>query len=235
LRKDFPAGKERVDRRFRQVADETKHMTDADAYDCVFKAWFGFVLPHEWTMAYGATTAHSHVVSIVIEQYEFLFDLVQERVVAVGGLSWRNTAPRDSSYMSEFLGAVRSEKKIRELVIGMDPAAAIARTTALGQSWRERFFEKSGGRYDRGHFMSLRQGGPYDINLFPQRADVNQGHRGPGERYRAMERECANTPGTLCFSRPIYDDLTWIPVELEYGVIRGPDRMDIARFPNRPG
>lgn len=32
-----------------------------------------------------------------------------------------------------------------------------------------------GGKYDRGHFIAHLSGGPIDINLFPQRRDINRG------------------------------------------------------------
>jgi hypothetical protein len=81
--------------------------------------------------------------------------------------------------------------------------------------------------------MSHRQGGGLDINLFPQRADVNQGRSTQGKTYRAMERACVANPGTFCFSRPIYDDQTWVPAELDYGVLYSPRTVDVRTFPNK--
>ena len=40
----------------------------------------------------------------------------------------------------------------------------------------------------------------------------------------------------FCFSRPIYDDASWVPAQLEYGVFHEPRRMSVRMFPNkRPG
>jgi hypothetical protein len=61
---------------------------------------------------------------------------------------------------------------------------------------------------------------------------VNRG-QGRWRIYRDMETECANRPGTFCFSRPLYVDLTWVPSELEYGVVHAPEHMTVRRFPNR--
>ena len=81
--------------------------------------------------------------------------------------------------------------------------------------------------------MSHRQGGGYDINLFPQLASVNQGKSPEGQVYRAMETECVRT-SLFCFSRPIYDDRSWVPAELEYGVLRTANTLDFRTFPNKP-
>jgi hypothetical protein len=99
-------------------------------------------------------------------------------------------------------------------------------------SWRERFFRTYRHRYDRGHFMSHRQGGGLDINLFPQRADINEGLGPLGEAYRSMEKACVDNR-VWCFSRPIYVDDTWVPGELDYGVVFGPLNFSIRTFPNR--
>jgi DNA/RNA non-specific endonuclease len=68
---------------------------------------------------------------------------------------------------------------------------------------------------DRGHFFAHTMGGRLDINVFPQSARVNR-----GGLWRQMENYCARNPGTFCFIRPIYEDATWRPAKLEYGVIK---------------
>ena len=136
--------------------------------------------------------------------------------------------------MSGFLGKVASKSDL-DRIADEAPSADIAkkRQEMAGLSWRERFFRTHGQKYDRGHFMSHRQGGGLDINLFPQRADINQGHVTLGAEYRAMEKTCVANPGIFCFSRPIYDDESWVPAELDYGVVYSPQRMVIKRFPNK--
>jgi hypothetical protein len=204
------------------------------AQNAAFKAFLAVALPVEALRAYSdMCPAKADVVAIRIEQYEYLFDLSLERVAFVCGRSWSSDAARDRTYMREFLGKARSASAVKRATAGLSGAAAAARERAATQSWRERFFEACGGAYDRGHFMSLRQGGGYDMNLFPQLAAVNSGHGRWGE-YRVMENECAKKPGTFCFSRPIYTDETWIPCEIEYGYAHSVDDMRTARFPNRP-
>ena len=234
LARAYPFEATAVRQHFDDLERTSSHLSWTELSRAAFKAWLAVALPPLWIDAYAASTAGEvQVVSIVLQQYEFLFDLRQERVVAVCGLSWKDKSPRDTKYMAEFLGAVSSERKGRELLRGLDTRQAAKRRELLAKSWRERFFDEYGAQYDRGHFVSLRQGGVYDINLFPQRADVNQG-RGKWRVYRDMERECVNRPGTFCFSRPLYSDLTWVPAELEYGVVHAPEHLAVRRFPNRP-
>jgi len=236
LTRAFPLESIAIKQHLDDLEAQATHLDWTQFYRAAFKTWLAVALPPQWIYAYARAAGRRvkvQVVSIVVQQYDFLFDLTQDRVVAVCGLSWKDTSPRDTAYMSEFLGAVTSESKIRALVDGLDASTAAERRESLAKSWRDRFFEKYGTQYDRGHFISLRQGGVYDINLFPQRADVNQGHRGKWQAYREMEKECVDRPGTFCFSRPLYNDDTWVPEELEYGVVHTPDDMTVRRFPNR--
>jgi hypothetical protein len=68
---------------------------------------------------------------------------------------------------------------------------------------------------DRGHFFAHTMGGGLDINLFPQSSRVNR-----GGLWRRMENYCAKNPGTFCFVRPIYADMSWRPAQIEYGIIK---------------
>lgn len=93
--------------------------------------------------------------------------------------------------------------------------------------------ELIGKPYDRGHYMAHGFGGPIDVNIFPQRRDVNRPWSPEGKRYSAMERYVRNNPGTFVFSRPIYKDLTICPHELEYGYFEKDFKMVTEIFPNR--
>jgi hypothetical protein len=86
----------------------------------------------------------------------------------------------------------------------------------------------------RGHVVSHAQGGGLDINILPQRPDVNQIRRWSphGYRWRAMEQYCADHPGTFFFVRPLYGDDSWVPQGMEYGVLKSPTELDVKRFPN---
>lgn len=80
-----------------------------------------------------------------------------------------------------------------------------------------------GDDYDKGHFLGHASGGGLDVNLFPQRREINRGWSERGKVFREMERYCALHLGTFCFSRPIYNNSSWYPCRLEFGLLR-PDR-----------
>jgi len=89
-----------------------------------------------------------------------------------------------------------------------------------------------GANYDKGHFFAHSLGGGLDINLFPQRRDINRGWSKRGKVFREMEKYCAQNPGTFCFSRPIYCDGSWKPCLLEYGIVFDVGALWVERFEN---
>lgn len=90
-----------------------------------------------------------------------------------------------------------------------------------------------GCKFDKGHFIAHGFGGPIDVNLFPQRRDVNRGWCAEGKRYRAMERFVAANAGTFVFSHPLYQDLSCCPYEVEYGYCDSEMNITVETFPNR--
>jgi hypothetical protein len=76
------------------------------------------------------------------------------------------------------------------------------------------------GKFDKGHLIACAMGGGLDVNLFPQRSELNQGISEAGRIYRTMEVYAEQHPGTFVFSRLIYNDDSWIPSALEYGIIK---------------
>jgi hypothetical protein len=86
---------------------------------------------------------------------------------------------------------------------------------------------------DRGHFLAHATGGELDINLFPHRAELNRGTSVAGRRFREMERYVAATEGTFFYHLPRYDDETWIPSELEFGVLVEDAGWWVERFANK--
>ena len=86
------------------------------------------------------------------------------------------------------------------------------------------------GNWDRGHFIGHAIGGTVDgneANVFPQLRNMNRG------RYRTLEAYCRKNLGTLCFSRPIYEDTTAIPVAVEFGVLRTDNTLRVETLSNR--
>jgi hypothetical protein len=64
-------------------------------------------------------------------------------------------------------------------------------------------------------------GGEFGPNVFRQRRDLSRGWPSQGERFRALEREAAATPGTFYFGHLLYEDGTAYPAEIETGLLRG--------------
>jgi hypothetical protein len=86
---------------------------------------------------------------------------------------------------------------------------------------------------DKGHFLGHASGGILDINLFPQRRELNRGWSAEGKRFRNMERYVADHSETFFYHRPQYDDESWIPRELEYGVLVDDVRWWVDTFQNK--
>ena len=86
---------------------------------------------------------------------------------------------------------------------------------------------------DRGHFLGHASGGVLDMNLFPHRRELNRGWSAEGRIFREMERFVAANRGVFFYHRPIYDDDSWIPSQLEYGVLVEDDGWWGGLFQNK--
>jgi hypothetical protein len=85
---------------------------------------------------------------------------------------------------------------------------------------------------DRGHLIPHLSGGEFGPNIFRQDRSLNRGWSEAGKKYRAMEREAAERPGSFYFGHLLYgDDSDW-PSEIETGVFRD-GRLVVERFVNR--
>jgi hypothetical protein len=136
----------------------------------------------------------------------YWFDRTGERVVIAYGISTKPEKPRDLSRMRRFPDvSVGVNRVMGDLAIPVD----------------------------RGHLISHAAGGELDINLFPQRRELNRGWSEEGKLYREMERLAAHHPGTFHFHRARYDDDTWIPSALQYGVLREDETWWIEEFENK--
>ena len=72
---------------------------------------------------------------------------------------------------------------------------------------------------DRGHFVAHAAGGGMDMNFFSQAKGLNRGTTERGKVWKAMERQTIEHPGTPLFLRPLYDDDSWVPATIDYGVL----------------
>ena len=85
-------------------------------------------------------------------------------------------------------------------------------------------------KWDRGHFIAHSIGGTVDgneANVFLQLRSINRG------KYRGFEKYCQQNPGVTCFSRPIYEDTSAHPAEIEVGILKTDGQLWIQLLPNR--
>jgi len=117
-------------------------------------------------------------------------------------------------------------------VYGRSQPPRTKRDTSRMRGWLGPSNERGDGKYDKGHFIAHMSGGGLDINLFFQRRDINRGWSPRGKVYRQMERYCAEHLGTFCFSRPYYNDRSWQPCALEYGILMPDGKLWVEWFEN---
>lgn len=102
---------------------------------------------------------------------------------------------------------------------------------------RMRFKNSTKYQYDVGHFLPHSAGGPPDINFFIQERGLNRGWSEQGKRYRWLENMVFSHPGTFYFVRPVYGDLSPVPINLEWGALLDETLLreladDIERMPD---
>jgi hypothetical protein len=159
-----------------------------------------------WVSDYREQHSRAEISEIVLASSVFLFDHVAERVALAYAISTPQIHARDRVRMRGFA----------DVNVGV--------RSALGS----RAFIA-----DRGHFLGHASGGELDINLFPHRRELNRGWGEDGKRFRRMERHVAAHHGLFFFHRPVYDDATWIPAYLEYGIFTDRQEWWRERFDNK--
>jgi hypothetical protein len=90
-----------------------------------------------------------------------------------------------------------------------------------------------GPQYDKGHFIARRNGGGSQLNIFPQRRDVNRPWSNEGKLFLQMETYCHRHPKTLCFSRPIYLQESLRPDAYDFGLLKEDGELWVAQFDNQ--
>ncbi|WP_345211018.1 DNA/RNA non-specific endonuclease [Mucilaginibacter gynuensis] len=88
--------------------------------------------------------------------------------------------------------------------------------------------------YDKGHFIAHSIDGQIDQNLYPQLKELNRGLSPQGKLFRSMERYLLKNEGLFYFVRPVYNDLTWIPDQIDFGIFTKQRGLILNRFNNRP-
>lgn len=148
------------------------------------------------------------IVEVNLGSSVFVFDRTYERVLLAYGVATPPVGTRDNRRMRRF------------------PDVNVGVRANLGD---DAFVA------DRGHFLAHGAGGDLDINLFPQRRELNRGWSSEGKSFRRMEAYIASRPGSFHAHRALYDDATWIPSRLEYGILVDDQRWWIGRFANKAG
>lgn len=176
-------------------------------------------LPYVWREAYLAMTPRpSELMRFQQGSFEYLFDdytlleasgavpydpVAEGRLIAALGLSAPRPRARDDNRLRGWVG--RTER-------------------TFGKAW------------DKGHYIAHTIGGAVDgleANVFLQRRDLNRGWSAQGKLFRRMETYCVQHPGTFCFARPLYTDLTAKPAQLEFGVLKTDGVLWVEYFDNR--
>jgi hypothetical protein len=159
-----------------------------------------------WCDEYADKFAGAELSEINLNFAVFIFDHVLERVTLAYAVSVEQLMKRDASRIRGF------------------PDPNISARRVLGEN---------AFRADKGHFLGHASGGELDINLFPQRRELNRGWSVDGKQFRAMERYVGEHPGTFFYHRPVYNDETWVPQLLEYGVLKDNTELWVKTFANK--
>ena len=159
-----------------------------------------------WCDEYRDHVGPSSIIEVNLEIAVYVFDESLERVLVAYGISSPQLEARDTNRMRRFPDVNVGVKA----VMGKDASVA-----------------------DRGHFLGHAAGGVLDINLFPQRRELNRGWSSEGKLFRRMERYAATHPGTFVYHRATYGDDTWIPDTLEYGLLADDKDWWSETFRNR--
>lgn len=159
-----------------------------------------------WCQEYCTRFQEAEISEINLDFAVFLFDHAMERVTLAYALSVEQLMKRDTSRMRGFPN------------VNISISATLADKAFIA---------------DKGHFLGHASGGILDINLFPHRRELNRGWSPEGKRFRSMERYVEKHSGTLFYHRPSYDDETWIPQYLEYGVLVDDTEWWVDTFRNK--
>ena len=165
----------------------------------------GSQLSRAWAQAYRSRLPQSSLLEFDSDGARFLFDLASAA------------------------GAQRADRTVAAW--GRSRPAPRSRDQAY-----QRGYPSPRGRADRpldkGHMVAHAAGGTFGPNMFPQDRELNRGWSVAGRRYRALEREIANTPGAFFFCCLLYGDDSDFPAAVELGVLGG-DGLQVERFRNR--
>jgi len=176
-------------------------------------------LPYMWRDAYlGLTPRLTNIWRLRHGSFEYIYDDYET-------LEMSGVVPFNPIAEARLVGALGQSKPTKKVRDDYRLKGWIGPTEKMfGQLW------------DKGHFIANSIGGAVDgleANVFVQRRDFNRGWSEAGKRYREMERYCMEHPGTFCFSRPLYIDLSARSAFLEFGILKNDRELLVECFDNR--
>jgi hypothetical protein len=197
--------------------DYIRLISDAQASD--IESVIGFLLeelPYEWRDKYLEMTPHiTNICRFYFNDFEYIYDDCSQ-------LEATGVVPYSPTIESRVVGVLGRSRPISE-----------PRDASRLKGWVGPTEKCLGENTDKGHFIAHTIGGGLDVNIFAQRRDINQGRSERGKVYRTMEKYCYLHPGTFCFSRPIYSDLSSRPCMIEFGVLTDFRTLWVERFENQ--
>jgi hypothetical protein len=172
-------------------------------------------LPIKWRDVYVATVAHlTNLVRFRSGTFEYTCDLYSD-LEAIGEVPHNQTI--EDRVVAVIGTSGRAEERRNASHIGEQTSS----TDDVAVAER-----------DRGHFMAHCIGGGLDVNVFSQERRLNRGWSPQGKLYRQMETYCYDQPGTFCFSRPVYVDVSSVPRWLEFGLLKADQTLWVEVFDN---
>jgi hypothetical protein len=173
-------------------------------------------LPSLWIEEYSEMTPRpAHIVAATFEGYQYLFDYYS--IFDAGGAAVSHGRTGEDRLVAVF---------------GLSSPPRSARDRSRMRGWCGATEKSFGSAWDKGHFIAHSIGGGLAINVFQQRREVNRGWSEEGKLYRSMERYCSLNPGSFCFSRPFYENLTGCPSALEFGLLQTDGSLWVEHFKN---
>jgi len=173
-------------------------------------------LPGLWIEEYQEMTPRpTQVVAATFNGFQYLFDYYSI-LDANGGI----------------VAHSRSGEDRLVAVFGRSGAPQSGRDRSRMRGWCGPTEKSFGSTWDKGHFIAHSMGGGLAINIFQQRRQTNRGWSEAGRLYRSMEKYCSTNPGTFCFSRPFYVDLSGCPSAIEFGLLRENGGLWVEYFEN---
>jgi hypothetical protein len=174
-------------------------------------------LPYTWEVHYQRmTTRPTFIVSIEYNGFAYWYDHYIHH---------------------EMHGTTALSDTIEDRVIGVIGKSVRRSRTKQTASWLRGLIggteKRWGPQFDKGHFIAHTLGGGTQLNIFPQRRELNRGHSAAGRTFVEMEKYCRLHAGTLCFHRPIYLDESARPAALDFGLLTEAGKLWVQRFDNR--